>query len=110
MRNDLLHPLGRVSRWGVILRFLRWNVGARILGEPCLMPFVNESKLVVSPGMRGATGNIYVGMAEFDDMAFALHTLDPNRIFLDIGANVGVYLVPATQVAATTPGVKRYVG
>jgi FkbM family methyltransferase len=49
--------------------------------------------------MTGATGNIYFGLFEFEDMAFALHVLRPNDFFVDIGANIGVYTVLASAVA-----------
>ena len=48
--------------------------------------------------MTGATGNIYCGLHEFADMAFALHLLRPDDLFLDIGANVGSYSVLASGV------------
>ena len=48
--------------------------------------------------MTGATGNIYVGLHEFADMAFLLHFLRPSDIFLDVGANVGSYTVLASAV------------
>lgn len=60
--------------------------------------FVNDSKLLVSPGMTGATGNIYTGLHEFEDMAFVLHTLREHDVFIDIGANIGSYTVLAGAV------------
>jgi FkbM family methyltransferase len=49
--------------------------------------------------MTGATGNIYTGLHEFHDMAFALHFLRPEDVFADVGANVGSYTVLASGVA-----------
>jgi FkbM family methyltransferase len=48
--------------------------------------------------MRGATGNIYCGLHEFADMAFLLHLLRPQDLFVDVGANVGSYSVLASAV------------
>lgn len=45
--------------------------------------------------MTGATGNLYVGLHEFEEMGFLLHFLRPGDVFLDIGANVGSYAVLA---------------
>lgn len=45
--------------------------------------------------MAGATGNIYVGLHEFSDMAFVAHYLRPGDLFVDVGANVGAYTVLA---------------
>jgi len=68
--------------------------------------FVNQTKLLVAPGMTGATGNIYTGLHEFQDMAFALHLLRPNDLFVDIGANVGSYTVLAASVGAKSISVE----
>jgi predicted RNA methylase len=48
--------------------------------------------------MTGATGNIYVGLMEYEDMSFLLHYLQKDDLFYDIGANVGVYTVLTSQV------------
>lgn len=68
--------------------------------------FVNKTKLLVAPGMTGATGNIYAGLHEFYDMAFALHLLRRDDIFVDVGANVGVYTVLAASVAAKSISIE----
>src|SRR4029077_8862438 len=43
-------------------------------------------------------GNIYAGLHEFADMAFTLHFLRPNDLFLDVGANIGSYTLLASGV------------
>ena len=45
--------------------------------------------------MTGATGNIYVGLQEFEDMAFTAHFLRETDLFVDIGANIGSYTIIA---------------
>jgi FkbM family methyltransferase len=49
--------------------------------------------------MIGATGNVYCGLQEFEDMAFVLHVLRPGDLFADIGSNVGSYTVLAAGAA-----------
>ena len=49
--------------------------------------------------MTGATGNIYAGLHEFNDMAFCLHLLRSGDLFVDVGANIGSYTVLASKVA-----------
>lgn len=53
---------------------------------------------MVRNGMTGATGNIYCGLHEFADMAFLLHLLRPNDLFIDVGSNIGSYTVLASAV------------
>lgn len=53
--------------------------------------------------MTGATGNLYCGLHEFQDMSFLLHFLRKEDLFVDIGANVGSYTILAgAHVEANT--------
>src|SRR5947209_1032427 len=89
------HPIASRNRPAALARWLRWQVGARILNGQAVVPFVQGSRLLVRRGMTGATGNIYTGLHEFEEMAFTLHLLRPGELFVDVGANVGVYTVLA---------------
>ena len=90
------HPLNAGRRFGALGRFTRWQIGSRLLpGSAVAVPFVNHSRLLVTPGMTGATGNIYTGLHEFEDMGFLLHALRKEDLFVDVGANVGSYTVLA---------------
>jgi FkbM family methyltransferase len=60
--------------------------------------FAGGAKLLAVPGLTGATGNIYVGLHDLEDMAFLLHALRPNDLFADVGANVGSFTVLASAV------------
>lgn len=60
------------------------------------MNFVDNSKLILKPGMYGASGNYYRGLSDFSEMLFLLHFLRKDDLFVDIGANVGVYTVLAS--------------
>lgn len=73
---------------------IRWQVASRIFGAYTI-PFVGSTVLYVGRGMNGATGNIYYGLHEFDEMAFTLHFLRRDDVFVDVGSNVGVYTVLA---------------
>jgi FkbM family methyltransferase len=92
------HPIARRDRKAAFGRWLRWQLGARLIPGRVVVPFVDDTVLVVEPGMTGATGAVYVGLHEFDDMAFVIHFLRDGDRFLDIGANVGTYSVLAGGV------------
>jgi len=49
----LRHPLNRSNRRVALSRWLRWQLGSRLLPGPVLVPFVNEVCLIVRPGMTG---------------------------------------------------------
>lgn len=93
------HPLGRLHRLRAVRRWLAWQVGGRMAPGPVVVGFVNDAVLLVSPGMTGATGNIYAGLHEFHEMSFVLHLLREGDVFVDVGANVGAYTVLAGAVA-----------
>ena len=105
------HPLTRNARLATLVRWLRWQVGSRLLPGPVVVPFVNNTSLIVRPGMTGATGNVYCGLHEFEDMALVLHALRSRDLFVDIGANVGSYTVlgggqPARVASASNPSLE----
>jgi len=92
------HPLASRNLPLALKLWIKWQIGARILKMPIVVPFVGESQLVAELGMTGATGNIYTGLHEFADMAFCLHLLRAGDLFVDVGANIGSYTVLASKV------------
>lgn len=74
--NFLLnHPLSSKNKSAAFYRLLSWQIRSRLIGAPVAYDFVNQSRLLVYPGMTGATGNVYAGLHEFYDMGFVLHAL-----------------------------------
>jgi FkbM family methyltransferase len=75
-------------------------LSSRLALGPIVVPFVNNSTLIAEPGMHSATGNIFWGLSEPEEMAFCLHLLRPGDTFLDVGANVGVFTILARATGA----------
>jgi len=98
LRFILSHPLNESDKFAAVLRWLKWQIESRLFSDSITVPFVGEARLLVESGMTGATGNIYCGLHEFTDMAFLLHFLQPDELFLDVGANVGSYTILASKV------------
>ncbi|HEY2036385.1 MAG TPA: FkbM family methyltransferase [Steroidobacteraceae bacterium] len=92
------HPLNRRAPLKALGRFAAWQVATRLQPGAFVLPYVGDTRLLVARGMTGATGNVYCGLHEFEDMAFVLHALRPDDLFVDIGANVGSYTVLASGV------------
>ncbi|MFO0750945.1 MAG: FkbM family methyltransferase [Myxococcota bacterium] len=99
LRFIVRHPLAGKHPVRSVLDWARWQVGSRLVPGPVVVPFVGQTRLVVTRGMTGATGNIYCGLHELEDMAFALHYLRPDEVFADVGANVGSYTILAAGAA-----------
>ena len=91
------HPLTRDHRAAGFARLCRWQIESRLRRE-VIVPWVGGIRLAARHGMTGATGNIYAGLHEFADMAFTLHFLRPDDLFLDVGANIGSYTLLASGV------------
>ncbi|HET8935687.1 MAG TPA: FkbM family methyltransferase [Polyangiales bacterium] len=91
------HPLTRDQPLAALVRYARWQLASRLAVGPIAVDFVDDARLLVYPGMAGATGNVYAGLHEFEDMAFVLHALRPSDLFIDVGANIGSYSVLAAK-------------
>src|SRR5215212_3903441 len=96
------HPLNRSNKLAAIKRYFNWQVSSRLNPHPVIYPFVEGSSLVVQKSMTGATGNVYCGLHEFNDMGFLLHFLRPGDLFFDIGANIGSYTILASAVVGAS--------
>lgn len=89
------HPLNRGRKVASLVRFVNWQIGSRLSPGGVVYEWVNGCKILVKAGETGLTGNIYTGLHEFHDMAFLLHFLRPNDLFVDVGANLGSYTILA---------------
>jgi FkbM family methyltransferase len=92
------HPLNADAPWSALNRFFVWQIAGRVARKSMIVPYVDDTKLVVAPDMSAAILTMYIGLAEFADMSFALHLLTDEDLFGDVGANVGVYCVLASGV------------
>lgn len=92
------HPLQRDRKLAALLDFFRWQIGTRLLDHEIIYPFVEDTYLAVGRGLFGATGNVYVGLHELEDMSFCLHLLRKSDLFCDAGANIGTYTILASGV------------
>ena len=101
LRFIYTHPLNKRNKLKALQRYITWQIGSRILPSAVAINFVGKSRLLVKTGMTGATGNIYTGLHEFEDMSFLLHLLRKEDVFVDIGANVGSYTILAGSVAGS---------
>lgn len=90
------HPINRRHKLKAVWDFFRWQLGSRMLQGENVFEWIHGTKLVVGSGEAGLTGNIYTGLHEFVDMAFLLHHLREDELFVDVGANRGSYTILAS--------------
>jgi FkbM family methyltransferase len=92
------HPVGKKSPGRTAWRILSWQLRSRSTSGPHRVHWIGNLELVLERGLSGATGNLYYGLHEFADMAFMLHFLRREDLFVDIGANVGTYTILAAGI------------
>jgi FkbM family methyltransferase len=92
------HPIARRRRLRCFTTYLGFQFTQRISPKTRRYKFVNDTVLLAKRGAHGLTGNIYAGLAEFSDMSFLLHVLQPGDRFADVGSNAGVYSILASGV------------
>ena len=101
LRNINKHPLAGRHRLIAYSKFIGWQLTQRIYPAEKRVAFVGKTVLSVNKGMTGATGNIYLGLHDFYEMAFLLHFLQKDDLFTDIGANIGSYSILASGVSGS---------
>lgn len=85
------HPVNQNQKIRSLVRFFKWQVGSRLIGNTVVHNWVDGARFYVKTGEEGLTGNIYNGLHEFPDMGYLLHVTRKDDLFLDVGANVGSY-------------------
>ena len=101
------HPFNSDNRISGLIRFFKWQLNAKLNPYPIIYPYTENSKLLIWKGLTGATGNLYCGLMEYNDMGFLLHFLRPSDLFIDIGANIGAYTVLASgEIGAKTISIE----
>ncbi len=101
------HPLNKGRKLKSLIKFIKWQISSRLTPYPIIFDYAQRSKFIIKKGLTGATGNLYCGLHEFDDMSFLLHFLRETDLFIDIGANVGSYtLLGASEVGAKTISIE----
>lgn len=85
------HPFNNGHKIYGVFRFFKWQIQSRVNNSEFHYPITSKTTMIVRKGMKGVTGNIYCGLLEFEDILFLLHSLREDDLFVDVGANVGVY-------------------
>jgi FkbM family methyltransferase len=85
------HPATQGQRGRAVARLLRRQVGKRVFGRKGVVVEVGGTMLRVPAWSKSAGLVLYTGLSEYHPMQFMLRYLRPGDLFVDVGANVGVY-------------------
>lgn len=103
----LNHPANRATRLTAFLRSVKWNVGRRLLSEADYAISITPTAKVIPSNRENYAALAYTsGLYDFDEMKFLLDYLQPEDVFGDFGANVGVYSVFAASTGANVLSVE----
>jgi FkbM family methyltransferase len=98
------HPLNRGRVFKAILRYLKWQITSRLMPGEVIYEWIKGVRFVVRPRETGLVESIYTGLLEFEEMAFFLHYVGSTDLFVDVGANVGIY----TLLSCGVKGARGY--
>jgi FkbM family methyltransferase len=92
------HPENRQRKLRAVARLLAWQCWQRLVRRPWTIRLAGGRRLRVYPHSYSATEALYFGLGEARDMRFTLDFLAPGDVFVDVGANVGVYSLLASSI------------
>jgi len=96
LRNQ---PVARHQPIKVLLRFANAEIINTWLGYPFLISHEFGVALIVERGHHATRSHYFFGLQDFTDELFAIHFLREGELFIDIGANLGIFSI---MVAAAT--------
>jgi len=101
LRDIRNHPVNRNRKNRAVWQYGFIQIAARLVpGEICV-EFPNRTRLLIPPHMKGAAHYITPRLCEFEEMAFVMHYLRPEDLFVDAGANLGAFTILAGGVAGS---------
>lgn len=102
IKRIIENPLNQNRKLAAIKHFIVWRIKGRIKRHGLIYDWVDGSKFYFCRREWGIVGNAYMGLLEFEEMAFLLHVLRDTDVFIDVGANHGSYSLLASSVIGAT--------
>lgn len=99
LRWVLKHPLNRGRQGRALMRWAGTQMRSHIFGHVRAVPFIDDVRLYIGPGLTVPNMQHFAGLGEMDVMGFLMHFLRPDDVFVDVGANVGVISVLGAGIA-----------
>lgn len=101
-RRIWAHPENEGRRLKTIGVYFAWQAWERAVRRPWTITLAPGRKIRCYPHCAVSSGTLYYRLPERSSMRFLLDHLQPDDIFVDVGANIGTYSLLAT----TVPGVR----
>lgn len=92
------HPIARKNLPYSLFRVLYWHFITFLAKDGFIFKFIGSIRLLAFKGNHSVSGNFYTGLFSYEEMGFLIHFLRPNDIFIDVGANVGIFSLLASSI------------
>jgi FkbM family methyltransferase len=100
IKRTYSHPLNRKRKLLSVLKYFRLGLYLRMNKSKMFVhPYIHNTKLLVGKKSTSAMLQYLNGLNDFEEMALILHFLSGDDIFVDVGANVGVYSILSSGVS-----------
>lgn len=94
----LNHPLNRKQKVKAAGRVLWWKANQLFFHLPAVVSLHNtKMKFICFPTSSFGSLVVYCNLPEYPEMKFFEKILKPDSVFIDVGANVGVYTLLAAE-------------
>jgi FkbM family methyltransferase len=87
------HPLNRGSRTRAVGDYFLWNVVKFTMQARHVLPLAGNLEIILGRKENYGSAVYAHGISDFSEMMFLAHLLRAEDMFLDVGANVGMYSV-----------------
>ncbi len=93
------HPANAAKPLRGALRYMAWNVARRLIDARFVTELPGGARILYSNRENYATLIYCNGLFDFETMLFLLHYLAADDLFVDVGANIGMYTILASAAA-----------
>lgn len=94
------HPANRGRRLRKIGEAVTYQMKGRLLGKPSIARIGDRSRLWVHLHTASASKALYAAIPDWSEMQVWRERLKPGDLFVDIGANIGIYSLLAAERGA----------
>lgn len=100
------HPGNEGHRVAAVGRAVRFQLGGRILGRSVITPLGNRSRIRVRLHEQAGSRAVYGNPPDYREFRAWERLLRPGDLFVDGGANVGIYAIWAAELGADVIAVE----
>ena len=106
MAANFAAPANRGGRLRAVGRTVRFDLMTLRLGRPTVARLGKSSKIIAYPGETNSPLAVYRNPPNWPEMWIWQQRLGPGDLFVDVGANIGVYSLIALERGAETIAVE----